>query len=124
MDVQSNLYLRTNARVSRVLFSDPSDPTKATGVAYVPALNRAHMGQSQETIVKARKCVIVSSGTLGTPQILERSGIGSKKLLGKFDSKVISDLPGVGEQYQDHYTTLSSAFIFTLLCPLPSLIIT
>ncbi|KAJ7187243.1 alcohol oxidase [Mycena filopes] len=87
MDVQNNLFLRTNARVSRVIF----EGDKAT----------------LETIVKARKCVVVSSGTLGTPQILERSGVGSAERLKKMDIKVVSDLPGVGEQYQDHYTTLS-----------------
>ncbi|TFK37715.1 GMC oxidoreductase-domain-containing protein [Crucibulum laeve] len=103
MDVQSNLYLRTNARVSRVIF----EGTKAVGVAYVPSRNRAHGGKLLETIVKARKCVVISSGTLGTPQILERSGVGSADLLKKLDIKVVSDLPGVGEQYQDHYTTLS-----------------
>ncbi|KAF5375974.1 hypothetical protein D9757_009477 [Collybiopsis confluens] len=103
MDVQSNLYLRTNARVNRVIF----EGNKAVGVAYVPARNRAHGGQLKETIVKARKYVVISSGTLGTPQILERSGVGDSKLLQKLDIKVVSDLPGVGEQYQDHYTTLS-----------------
>ncbi|KAF8151496.1 GMC oxidoreductase-domain-containing protein [Crassisporium funariophilum] len=103
MDVQSNLYLRTNARVSRVIF----EGDKAVGVAYVPARNRAHGGQLKETIVRARKCVVISSGTLGSPQILERSGVGSAKLMDKMGLKCVSDLPGVGEQYQDHYTTLS-----------------
>jgi len=103
MDVQTNLYLRTNARVSRVIF----EGTKAVGVAYVPARNRVHAAQVKETIVRARKCVVLSSGTLGTPQILERSGVGAKDLLQKLNIKVVSDLPGVGEQYQDHYTTLS-----------------
>ncbi|KAG5733931.1 Alcohol oxidase [Termitomyces sp. T112] len=103
MDVQSNLYLRTNARVSRVIF----DGTKAVGVAYVPARNRVHGAQIKETIVRARKLVVLSSGTLGTPQILERSGVGSRGLLQNMDIRVVADLPGVGEQYQDHYTTLS-----------------
>ncbi|KAJ2935461.1 hypothetical protein H1R20_g1632, partial [Candolleomyces eurysporus] len=103
MDVQSNLYLRTNAKVNRVIF----EGNKAVGVAYVPARNRANGGQVQETIVKARKLVVISSGTLGTPQILERSGVGDAKRLQKLDIKVVSDLPGVGEEYQDHYTTLS-----------------
>jgi len=103
MDVQSNLYLRTNSRVSRVIF----EGNKAVGVAYVPARNRAHGGQLKETIVRARKMVVISSGTLGTPQILERSGVGSKGLMEKVGLKCVSDLPGVGEQYQDHYTTLS-----------------
>ncbi|KAG2121219.1 GMC oxidoreductase-domain-containing protein [Suillus cothurnatus] len=103
MDVQSNLYLRTNARVSRVIF----EGTKAVGVAYVPSRNRANNAAVQETIVRARKMVVLSSGTLGTPQILERSGVGSANLLKQLDVKVVSDLPGVGEEYQDHYTTLS-----------------
>ncbi|KAI0033192.1 alcohol oxidase [Vararia minispora EC-137] len=103
MDLQTNLYLRTNARVSRVVF----DGTKAVGVAYVPSRNRAHGAQVRETIVRARKYVVLSSGTLGTPQILERSGVGASDLLKKLDIKVVSDLPGVGEEYQDHYTTLS-----------------
>ncbi|KAF5376477.1 hypothetical protein D9615_008621 [Tricholomella constricta] len=103
MDTQTNLYLRTNSRVSRVIF----EGNKAVGVAYVPARNRVHAAQVKETIVRARKCVVISSGTLGTPQILERSGVGAKELLQKLDIKVVSDLPGVGEQYQDHYTTLS-----------------
>ncbi|KAJ6550861.1 methanol oxidase [Mycena vulgaris] len=98
MDVQNNLFLRTNSRVSRVIF----EGDKAVGVAYVPARNRGHAGQTMETIVKARKCVVLSSGTLGTPQILERSGVGAASLLKKMDIKVVSDLPGVG-----HYTTLS-----------------
>jgi len=104
MDIQSNLYLRTNARVNRVIF----EGDKAVGVAYVPARNRAHDGKLMETIVKARKMVVLSSGTLGTPQILERSGVGNRSMLEKLGIKVVSDLPGVGEEYQDHYTTLSS----------------
>ena len=54
---------------------------------------------------------MLSSGTLGTPQILERSGVGSKDLMQKLDLKCVSDLPGVGEEYQDHYTTLSSQLL-------------
>lgn len=49
MDVQNNLFLRTNARVSRVIF----EGNKAVGVAYVPARNRSHLGQAQETIVRS-----------------------------------------------------------------------
>ncbi|KAL1728379.1 choline dehydrogenase [Schizophyllum commune] len=111
MDEQNNLFLRTNARVSRVLF----EGNKAVGVAYVPARNRTHQGKVQETIVKARRYVVLSSGTLGTPQILERSGIGSASRLRRLDLKVVSDLPGVGEQYQDHYTTLTPLMLMKLL---------
>ena len=93
MDVQDNLYLRCNARVSRVLFDANN---KAVGVAYVPSRNRVAGGKVHETIVKARKMVVLSSGTLGTPQILERSGVGNAELLREQGIKVVSDLPGVG----------------------------
>lgn len=50
----------------------------------------------------ARKLVVVSAGALGTPQILERSGVGNPVILNKLGIPVVSDLPGVGENYQDH----------------------
>ena len=46
--------------------------------------------------------VIVSSGALSTPQILQRSGIGDAEKLRSLDIEVVSDLPGVGQNYQDH----------------------
>ncbi|MCV2423674.1 GMC family oxidoreductase N-terminal domain-containing protein, partial [Paucibacter sp. DJ4R-1] len=102
MAEQSNLHLRCNSKVARVIF----EGTKAVGVAYV---NSRDHGQTHttETIVKARKMVVLTSGTLSTPQILERSGIGGKDILDKAGVKTLVDLPGVGKQYQDHYTTFS-----------------
>ena len=49
MDVQNNLYLRTNARVNRVLFDANN---RAIGVAYVPARGRTNNNEVQETIVR------------------------------------------------------------------------
>ncbi|KAJ1309433.1 hypothetical protein OPQ81_006209 [Rhizoctonia solani] len=102
MAEQSNLHLRCNSKVARVIF----EGTKAVGVAYV---NSRDHGQTKtvETIVKARKMVVLTAGTLSTPQILERSGIGGKDILDKAGVKTLVDLPGVGKQYQDHYTTFS-----------------
>ena len=54
----------------------------------------------------AKKLVVVTAGALGTPQILERSGVGSPEILKKLDIPVVSDLPGVGENYQDHHLLL------------------
>ncbi|KAL8292873.1 hypothetical protein RQP46_000567 [Phenoliferia psychrophenolica] len=99
--IQTNLHLRCNAKASRVIF----EGTKAVGVAYVSPRDYSH-ADPKETIIMARKLVVLGSGTLGTPQILERSGVGSAKLLRSLGIPVISDLPGVGEEYQDHYTTL------------------
>lgn len=52
--------------------------------------------------IHAKKLVVVSAGALGTPQVLERSGVGNPEVLKKLDIPVVSDLPGVGENYQDH----------------------
>lgn len=58
--------------------------------------------------VKARKLVLVSAGANATPGILERSGIGDPKLLEKVGVPVLEDLPGVGNDYQDHHLSLWS----------------
>ncbi|GAA6044955.1 hypothetical protein JCM8097_000629, partial [Rhodosporidiobolus ruineniae] len=99
--LQRNLHIQTNAKVSRVLF----EGGKAVGIAYVNPIDRGH-DQPKEHIARARKLVVLASGTLGTPQILERSGVGKASLLKELGIPVVSDLPGVGEEYQDHYTTL------------------
>lgn len=51
-------------------------------------------------IAKASKLVVVSAGAFGSPTILERSGIGAKKILEEANVKQLVDLPGVGENYQ------------------------
>ncbi|ELU36559.1 alcohol oxidase [Rhizoctonia solani AG-1 IA] len=103
MAEQSNLHLRCNSKVARVIF----EGNKAVGVAYVNSRQVSAPYPTVETIVKARKMVVLTSGTLSTPQILERSGIGGKDILDKAGVKTLVDLPGVGKQYQDHYTTFS-----------------
>jgi alcohol oxidase len=80
-----------------VLFDNSSLP-RAVGVEYTSSTPTS----STFHTIKANKLVIVSAGALGTPQILERSGVGSAELLSKLNIPVISDLPGVGENYQDH----------------------
>ena len=94
MDVQNNLHLLINAKVSRDMLM--LNGNKVAGISYVPVKGRTHKNEIEETIVRARKYVVLSSGTLGTPQILERSGVGNAKLLKELDIKVVSDLPGVG----------------------------
>ena len=58
--------------------------------------------------VSARKMVVVSAGANGTPGILERSGIGDPQVLEKAGIPVLEDLPGVGNDYQDHHLSLWS----------------
>jgi choline dehydrogenase-like flavoprotein len=46
--------------------------------------------------------VILSAGAVHTPQILEFSGIGDPAVLSKYDIPVVINLPGVGNNFQDH----------------------
>jgi choline dehydrogenase len=46
--------------------------------------------------------VILAAGAIHSPQLLELSGIGSADVLSKFDIPVVIDLPGVGNNFQDH----------------------
>ena len=50
--------------------------------------------------VRARRLVVLSAGSFGSPGILERSGIGAVDVLSKNGVEQVVDLPGVGEGYQ------------------------
>ena len=105
----TNLYILLETKVTRVLFDENKC---AVGVEYVhnppnpSATNPSDKLKVVTGTVKARKLVVVSSGAMGTPLILERSGIGNKALLKKLSIPVVADIPGVGEAYQDHLALL------------------
>ena len=104
----TNLHILCNSKVVRVLF-DTSEPPKAIGIEYVPneaSLPVLNTSIAQHKVVKASKLVVVSAGALGSPQILERSGVGNPELLKKLSIPLISDLKAVGEEYQDHHLIL------------------
>jgi choline dehydrogenase len=84
-----NLELVTRALVTRVLF----DGTRASGVEYV---------HRRRTRVARGETVILCGGAINTPQLLQLSGIGNAAELGKLGIDVRHDLPGVGENLQDH----------------------
>ena len=54
------------------------------------------------TRATANKEVLLCAGAIASPQILQRSGVGSAELLAEFDIPLVHDLPGVGENLQDH----------------------
>ena len=93
-----NLAVRTHAHVRRVLF----EGTQAVGVEY------AHRGQSER--VHAAKAVILSAGTFGSPHLLMLSGVGPAEHLRGHGISVVHDLPGVGENFQDHAGTAHTAW--------------
>lgn len=93
----------------RVLFDD-SSPPRAIGIEYKPnpsAQPSLSLSKPVHKTIKAKKLVVVSAGALGTPQILERSGVGNPEILKKAGvEKIVADVPGVGENYQDHHLIL------------------
>jgi choline dehydrogenase len=95
-----NLNIITNAHATRILL----DGRKAIGVAY-------HRGgaNGQRHKIVARREVIVSGGTINSPQLLQLSGIGPADLLRNLGIDVHHDLPGVGENLRDHYGTRLTA---------------
>jgi choline dehydrogenase-like flavoprotein len=100
--IQSGRYPGLNVlvdtQVKRVIF----EGKRASGVEIRP--NPKVQPNGTFSTVRARKMVIVSAGALGTPLILERSGIGNPDILKKAGiDVVVSDLCAVGENYQDHH---------------------
>ncbi|KNG80497.1 glucose-methanol-choline (gmc) oxidoreductase [Aspergillus nomiae NRRL 13137] len=93
-----NLYVLTQHQVIRVLF----DGNKASGVELRPNPKFNDGTEKPVQRVKAKKLVILSSGALGTPLVLERSGVGNSEILGKAGVNVVAEVPGVGAEYQDH----------------------
>ena len=89
------LDVRTNARASAILL----DGTRATGVRYVDDRDRTTAHE-----VRARREVILSAGTVNTAKLLQISGIGPGALLADIGVPVHHDLPGVGENFRDHYS--------------------
>jgi alcohol oxidase len=92
-----------------VLFDEQEKPPRAVGVEYIPdpeSKPATSLSRPDKRSVKATKLVVVSAGALGSPQILERSGVGSSEILQKLNIKVVSEVPGVGEKYQDHHLLL------------------
>jgi len=57
-------------------------------------------GNTQQ--VRANKEVILSAGSVGSPQLLQLSGVGPKDVLEKAGVSLVHELPGVGENLQDH----------------------
>lgn len=86
-----NLTIVTGAQVSKVLFTR----NVATGVEWIAG------GQVESA--SAEREVILSAGSLQSPQLLQLSGVGPADLLRGLGIPVIADAPEVGSNLQDHY---------------------
>jgi len=87
---RSNLTVITNAMTHKVLM----EGKRAIGVKYDV--------NGVEGIANASAEVILSAGSVGSPQLLQLSGIGPAQILKNAGVGVVQDLPGVGENLQDH----------------------
>jgi len=90
---RANLRVETRALARKVLF----EGKRAVGVTF-----------SQDGVVRtarARAEVILAGGAVNSPQLLQLSGVGPGQLLAEHGIAVVQDLPGVGENLQDHYVT-------------------
>jgi len=85
-----NLQVATGALVHRVLI----EGGRAVGVVW--------RDQSGTREARARREVVLSAGALATPKLLLLSGVGPAAQLRQFGIAVQQDLPGVGENFQDH----------------------
>lgn len=91
-----NLFLRTSALTTRVLFEGPDLP-RAVGVEVIHHGVRMQMRASRE--------VILCGGAINSPQLLQLSGVGNPALLEPLGIEVVAARKGVGENLQDHLET-------------------
>ncbi|WP_088710565.1 GMC family oxidoreductase [Noviherbaspirillum denitrificans] len=87
---RENLHVVTHAQAKSIQFQE----RRASGLTF------DHRGQ--ECQVHARREVVLCAGSICTPQLLELSGVGQLERLRALGIKPILDLPGVGENLQDH----------------------
>ena len=91
---RKNLAVIVQSQATRILF----DGKRAVGIEY------SQVGARKQ--IRARKEVIVSAGVINSPQLLMLSGLGPASELVPHGIDVVSELPGVGENLQDHFDYL------------------
>ena len=94
-----NLEVRTEAKIDRVLF----EGQRAVGVRFL------HGGATREERCDGE--VILATGTLASPVILMRSGIGPAAHLKAHGIEVVHDAPGVGQNLQDHLIVWTAGYV-------------
>lgn len=91
---RTNFEVITDSKVTKISLDDGV----ATGVSF-----EQKVGNSTVVVtVKARKEVIIAAGAIHSPQLLQQSGIGPSALLKSAGIETVVDLPGVGQNFQDH----------------------
>ena len=91
---RTNLTILTNSTVRKINFHNK----KAISVT----CDIKNLLSKEEKVINAGKEIIICAGAINTPQLLQISGIGPKKLLNKFGINCVIDQPNVGKHLQDH----------------------
>ena len=111
---RANLAVRTGALVTKIDF----EGARAVGVRYRlgarAGANGPTVGDGPETMVRARREVILCAGPINSPQLLKVSGVGPGAELSALGIPVVRSLAGVGENLQDHLE-----FYFQVACREP-----
>ena len=89
-----SLEIMTGCHVKRLDIIDTDQGKRCRGVQFT--------GDGREWFAESRRETLLSAGAIGSPQILQLSGIGPADLLQKHGVPVVVDAPGVGENLQDH----------------------
>ena len=92
---RTNLRVITNAHVRKILLEARDGTKRATGVDL-------WVEGEGEGLATARKAVVLAAGSIGSPQILQLSGVGPGALLHEHGIPVAHELAGVGENLHDH----------------------
>lgn len=90
-----NYHLMAETSVRRVLLENAA----VTGVEFY---TKGNSTSGAVATVKATKEVLMAAGAVHTPKLLQLSGVGPKKVLAAAGLETLVDLPGVGENFQDH----------------------
>jgi choline dehydrogenase len=93
---RANLRVVTRAHATRLLF----EGTRAVGVEYIEGSTGDRGGARKEA--RAAREMLVCGGTVNSPALLQHSGLGAAEMLRALDIPVTADLPGVGQNLQDH----------------------
>ncbi|MFM1881222.1 MAG: hypothetical protein RLZZ344_1456 [Pseudomonadota bacterium] len=103
---RQNLVVWTNTQVLGLGLEENRERRSTDKGAWAQAPHRARtirvLQDGQRIEVRARKQIILAAGAIGSPQLLQASGIGPATLLSEMQVPVMADLPGVGENLQDH----------------------
>mmetsp|Transcript_15857 Transcript_15857/g.51259 ORF Transcript_15857/g.51259 Transcript_15857/m.51259 type:complete len:643 (-) Transcript_15857:188-2116(-) len=110
---RANLHVLTHGLVSKLVLASEETGGEGRGarVAAVQARVGGPQGEGEEVRIRVRREAVVSAGAVGSAQLLLLSGIGPRDQLEKVGVPTEVDLPGVGQNLQDHLAMFYTFFV-------------